>query len=421
MSLEETLTCARRDQRPAARGAGRGHRRLGHPRRPRRDQGHRPAAVHPGVDGAADEGRPREAGDDPHRRGPAGVVDPQRRGPEAGRRSSPPRAPSRPRSSTPRPSGSPASCAPRVSGPPRYLQAQGQAKAIEKVFAAIKAGQARRRSCWPTSTCRRCRRWRRATPTRCGWCRSDFGKALEGFTQMLGAPGDDGVFRYEPSPVDDDAAGRPEDDDEAIKDWFDTSSDPEIARVVADAEAQARAEIPPSYRTRRHRSRGARGAAAGCAALAHAGASCRSAATAGWGCPPGPTTTRRSGPRRVTVGSVRARARVVARSARRGSGRRRVRASARRIGLRLRRTGRPRRRGRAQVATVARRRAGPTRHDAPPTPRSGPRRSRGWAEPRERRAHPAARRPARRRGPRHVEHVNPARPGYPSPPRSPRN
>ena len=37
---------------------------------------------------------------------------------------------------------------------------------------------------------------------------------------------------------------RPEDDDEAIKDWFDTSPDPEIARVVADAQAQARAEIP---------------------------------------------------------------------------------------------------------------------------------------------------------------------------------
>jgi hypothetical protein len=76
---------------------------------------------------------------------------------------------------------------------------------------------------------------------------SDFGKALEGFTKMLGAPGGDGVFRFEPSPVDDVPNGRPEDDDEAIKDWFDTSSDPEIARVVADAQAQARAEIPSSY------------------------------------------------------------------------------------------------------------------------------------------------------------------------------
>lgn len=49
-----------------------------------------------------------------------------------------------------------------------YLQAQGQAKAIEKTFAAIKAGRPPR--CWPTSTCRRCRRWPAATRTRCGWC-----------------------------------------------------------------------------------------------------------------------------------------------------------------------------------------------------------------------------------------------------------
>lgn len=50
-----------------------------------------------------------------------------------------------------------------------YLQAQGQAKAIEKTFAAIKAGRPTRR-CWPTNTCRRCRRWRVGTPTRYGWC-----------------------------------------------------------------------------------------------------------------------------------------------------------------------------------------------------------------------------------------------------------
>lgn len=50
-----------------------------------------------------------------------------------------------------------------------YLQAQGQAKAIEKTFAAIKAGRPPRR-CWPTNTCRRCRRWRVGTPTRYGWC-----------------------------------------------------------------------------------------------------------------------------------------------------------------------------------------------------------------------------------------------------------
>ncbi len=72
---------------------------------------------------------------------------------------------------------------------------------------------------------------------------SDFGKALEGFTRMLGAPGEDGVFRYEPSP-DDGTVSRPAEDD-GVEDWFDTSSDPEIAKQVAAATAAAQQEVPP--------------------------------------------------------------------------------------------------------------------------------------------------------------------------------
>jgi regulator of protease activity HflC (stomatin/prohibitin superfamily) len=128
----------------------------------------------------------------------------------------------------------------------QYLQAQGEAKAIEKVFAAIKSGR-------PTPELlayqylQTLPQMAQGDANKVWIVPSDFGKALEGFTKMLGAPGGDGVFRFEPSPVDDAPSVRPEDDDEAIKDWFDTSSDPEIARVVADAQAQARAEIPPSF------------------------------------------------------------------------------------------------------------------------------------------------------------------------------
>ena len=61
---------------------------------------------------------------------------------------------------------------------------------------------------------------------------SDFGTALQGFTKMLGAPGDDGVFRYEPSPVDEDLP-KPEDDSAEVADWFYTQTDPEIAQAVA--------------------------------------------------------------------------------------------------------------------------------------------------------------------------------------------
>jgi regulator of protease activity HflC (stomatin/prohibitin superfamily) len=125
----------------------------------------------------------------------------------------------------------------------RYLEAQGEAKAIEKVFAAIKAGK-------PTPELLAYKYLQTLPEMAQGEANkvwlvpSDFGKALEGFTRMLGAPGEDGVYRFEPSPVDE-AATKPEMDDEAVKDWFDTASDPEIAKVVADAEAEARKEVPP--------------------------------------------------------------------------------------------------------------------------------------------------------------------------------
>ena len=126
----------------------------------------------------------------------------------------------------------------------RYLEAQGEAKAIEKVFAAIKAGR-------PTPELlayqylQTLPQMAQGDANKVWLVPSDFGKALEGFTRMLGAPGDDGVFRFEPSPVEDEGgASRPEEDDELIKDWFDTAGDPELAKVVADAEAQARKDVP---------------------------------------------------------------------------------------------------------------------------------------------------------------------------------
>jgi regulator of protease activity HflC (stomatin/prohibitin superfamily) len=126
----------------------------------------------------------------------------------------------------------------------RYLQAQGQAKAIEKVFAAIKAGK-------PTPELlayqylQTLPQMAQGEANKVWLVPSDFGKALEGFTRMLGAPGEDGVFRYQPSPDTGPSETRPEQDDEGVEGWFDTATDPEIARVVAEAEAQARKEVPP--------------------------------------------------------------------------------------------------------------------------------------------------------------------------------
>ena len=125
----------------------------------------------------------------------------------------------------------------------QYLEAQGEAKAIEKRFAAIKAGK-------PTPELlayqylQTLPEMAQGEASKLWVVPSDFGKALEGFTKMLGAPGEDGVFRYSPSP-DDGTVSKPAQDDEAVEEWFDTSTDPEIARQVAEATAAAQAEVPP--------------------------------------------------------------------------------------------------------------------------------------------------------------------------------
>jgi regulator of protease activity HflC (stomatin/prohibitin superfamily) len=130
----------------------------------------------------------------------------------------------------------------------RYLQAQGQAKAIEKVFTAIKAGK-------PTPEVlayqylQTLPQMAQGDANKVWLVPSDYGKALEGFARMLGTQGDDGVFRYEPS-KEDVPLSRPEQDDEEIKNWFDTSSDPHVAEAVRAAEAVARKEVPGPLQVR---------------------------------------------------------------------------------------------------------------------------------------------------------------------------
>jgi regulator of protease activity HflC (stomatin/prohibitin superfamily) len=122
-----------------------------------------------------------------------------------------------------------------------YLQAQGQAKAIEKTFAAIKAGR-------PTPELLAYQYLQTLPQIAQGesskvWVvPSDFGSALQGFTKLLGAPDEDGVFRYHPSPVETDLP-KPEDDSDEVADWFTTQTDPALAEAVAKAEADARKPV----------------------------------------------------------------------------------------------------------------------------------------------------------------------------------
>ncbi|UMB67570.1 SPFH domain-containing protein [Mycobacterium paraterrae] len=129
-----------------------------------------------------------------------------------------------------------------------YLQAQGQAKAIEKTFAAIKAGR-------PTPEMlayqylQTLPKMAEGSANKVWVVPSDFSSALQGFYKSLGAPGDDGAFRFTPSPVDS-APAKPEDDSD-VKDWFSTETDPALLQAVAKAEADAHKPVeeilPPRH------------------------------------------------------------------------------------------------------------------------------------------------------------------------------
>ena len=129
-----------------------------------------------------------------------------------------------------------------------YMRAQGQAKAIEKTFAAIKAGR-------PTPEMlayqylQTLPEMARGDANKVWVVPSDFNAALQGFAKQLGTPGQDGVFRFEPSPVDN--TPPPEHDDEDMDGWFSTETDPAIVQAVAKAEADARQTVdgtlPPRH------------------------------------------------------------------------------------------------------------------------------------------------------------------------------
>ena len=128
----------------------------------------------------------------------------------------------------------------------RYLQAQGQAKAIEKVFAAVKAGK-------PTPELlayqylQTLPQMAQGDANKVWMIPSDFSKSLEGFAKMLGTKGDDGVFRYEPpadEPVDPAVKkSRPGDIDDDVADWFEGTTAAEVAEAVREAEKEARLTV----------------------------------------------------------------------------------------------------------------------------------------------------------------------------------
>ncbi len=122
----------------------------------------------------------------------------------------------------------------------KYLAAQGEARAIQKVNAAIKAS-----GVTPELLAYQ---YMEQLPKIAGseaatmWMiPSQFGDSLEQFARAFANKDDDGVFRY--------VAETPTDQDREIADadnterWFDTSTDPELAKALAEARAVANKHV----------------------------------------------------------------------------------------------------------------------------------------------------------------------------------
>ncbi|MDO5669723.1 MAG: SPFH domain-containing protein [Corynebacterium sp.] len=124
----------------------------------------------------------------------------------------------------------------------RFLQAQGEAQAIQKVNAAIKSSKVTP-EVLAYQYLEKLPKLAEGQASTMWMIPSQFGDSLEQFARAFAQKDDEGVFRYEPSLVDDETrqmAGT-EDTDE----WFNTATDPEIAAAVAAATAVANKPVDP--------------------------------------------------------------------------------------------------------------------------------------------------------------------------------
>ena len=122
----------------------------------------------------------------------------------------------------------------------KYLEAQGEARAIQKVNAAVKAT-----GLTPELLAYQ---YLDKLPEIAGngaatmWMiPSQFGDSLEQFAKAFAKKDEDGVFRYEAERVDAETRELAEDGDPA--EWFDTSTDPELAQALAEARAVANKHV----------------------------------------------------------------------------------------------------------------------------------------------------------------------------------
>ncbi|MBG9348063.1 SPFH domain-containing protein [Corynebacterium belfantii] len=112
----------------------------------------------------------------------------------------------------------------------RYLEAQGEARAIQKINAAIKASRLTP-EVLAYQYLEKLPQLAEGKASTMWMIPSQFGDSLEEFAKTLANKGEDGIFRYEPSEVDERSSQLVGEDDH--EDWFKTESNPEIAAAVA--------------------------------------------------------------------------------------------------------------------------------------------------------------------------------------------
>lgn len=122
----------------------------------------------------------------------------------------------------------------------KFLKAQGDAKAIQKVNAAIKAAQITP-DVLAYQYLEKLPEMAKGSSNKTWLIPMQFGDSLEQFAKALSKQDEDGVFRYEPSEVDQHTRDLAEESDPA--DWFNTESAPEIAAAVAQANEQAKKPV----------------------------------------------------------------------------------------------------------------------------------------------------------------------------------
>ena len=118
----------------------------------------------------------------------------------------------------------------------KFLEAQGEARAIQKVNAAIKSSGVTP-ELLAYQYMEKLPKIAEGNGSSMWMIPSQFGDSLESFAKAFAKKDDDGVFRYEPGQIDPQVQELASQDD--TDQWFETSSDPEIAKAVAEARAVA--------------------------------------------------------------------------------------------------------------------------------------------------------------------------------------